>query len=82
MTFHARSTQDYGGAFRYIRIFGRRFMNSGKFSPREELCIESLVAAPASTDIPVHFDNFAYLRAECETATGKFALTSAAAPEK
>ena len=82
VTFHARSTQDYGGAFRYIRIFGRRLMNSGKFSPREELCIESLVAAPASTDIPVHFDNFAYLRAECETATGKFALTSAAAPEK
>ena len=78
VTFHARNTQDFGGAFRYIRIFGRRRHNNGKLAPREELCIESLVAAPAKTDITVNADNFAYLRAECETATGKFAMTSAA----
>ena len=79
--FHARNTLDYGGAFRYIRIFGRRYLANGKLSPNEEICTESLVAAPQSADIPVYFDNFAYLRAECETATGKFALTSAARPE-
>lgn len=78
VTFHARNTQDFGGAFRYIRIYGRRRSNSGKLAPHEELCMESLVAAPAKTDISVNADNFAYLRAECETATGKFAMTSAA----
>ena len=76
--FHARNTNDFGGAFRYIRIFGRRYTTGGKLAKQEELCIESLVAAPASSDIEIHFDNFAYLRAECETATGKFAMTSAA----
>ena len=76
--FHARNTADYGGAFRYIRIFGRRYLSNGKLSPNEEICKESLVAAPASVDIPVYADNFAYLRAECETATGHFAMTSAA----
>ncbi len=79
IVFHARNTQDFGGAFRYIRIFGRRCTNTGKFAPREELCIESLVAAPATADIAVHAGNFAYLRAECESATGQFAMTSAAA---
>jgi hypothetical protein len=78
--FHARNTNDFGGAFRYIRIFGRRYTTGGKLAKQEELCIESLVAAPASSDIEIHFDNFAYLRAECETATGKFAMTSAAKP--
>ena len=78
VTFHARNTQDFGGAFRYIRIYGRRRNNSGKLAPHEELCMESLVAAPTKTDISVNADNFAYLRAECETATGKFAMTSAA----
>lgn len=76
--FHARNTQDFGGAFRYIRIYGRRYTNSGKLSKSEELCMESLVAAPMQTNITVNADNFAYLRAECETATGKFAMTSAA----
>lgn len=78
--FHARNTNDFGGAFRYIRIFGRRYTTGGKLAKQEELCIESLVAAPASSDIEIHFDNFAYLRAECESATGKFAMTSAAKP--
>ena len=78
VTFRARNTQDFGGAFRYIRIYGRRRNNSGKLAPHEELCMESLVAAPTKTDISVNADNFAYLRAECETATGKFAMTSAA----
>lgn len=78
VTFHARNTQDFGGAFRYIRIYGRRRNNSGKLAPHEELCMESLVAAPTKTDISVNADNFAYLRAECETATGKFAMTSSA----
>ncbi|SHH34741.1 hypothetical protein SAMN05720761_11313 [Fibrobacter sp. UWCM] len=76
--FHARNTNDFGGAFRYIRIFGRRYTTGGKLAKQEELCIESLVAAPASSDIEIHFDDFAYLRAECESATGKFAMTSAA----
>ena len=79
--FHARNTADFGGGFRYIRIFGRRYLSNGKLSPNEEICKESLVAAPQSADISVYADNFAYLRAECETATGKFALTSAARAE-
>ena len=79
--FHARNTADFGGGFRYIRIFGRRYLSNGKLSPNEEICKESLVAARANSDIEVYFDNFAYLRAECETATGKFALTSAARAE-
>lgn len=79
LTIHARNTHDFGGAYRYIRIFGRRYLHNGKFAPAEELCIESLIAPPANTDITVNIDNFAYLRAECETASGKFAMTSAAA---
>jgi len=79
ITFHARSTEDLGGAFRYIRIYGRRRSNSGKLAAEESVCMESLVAAPMSTDISVHTDDFAYLRAECETAAGHFAMTSAAA---
>ena len=78
VTFHARNTQDFGGAFRYIRIFGRKRSAGGKLAKNETVCMESLVAAPAKTDITVNADNFAYLRAECETATGKFAMTSAA----
>ena len=78
IVFHARNTADFGGAFRYIRIYGRRRTPNGKLAVTETLCIESLVMAPAKTDIAVHVDDFAYLRAECETATGKFALTSAA----
>ena len=76
--FHARNTKDFGGAFRYIRIYGRHRNNSGKLAAQESLCMESLVAAPANTDISVNIDDFAYLRAECETATGHFAMTSAA----
>ena len=57
-------------------------MSNGKLTKEEEVRIESLVAAPAKTDIPVSVDNFAYLRAECESATGHFALTSAAAFER
>ena len=78
ITFHARNTQDFGGAFRYIRIFGRRRSNSGKLAAQESVCMESLVLPPSKTDITVNVDDFAYLRAECETATGKFAMTSAA----
>ena len=78
VTFHARNTQDFGGAFRYIRIFGRRRSNSGKLAAQESICMESLVLPPSKTDITVNADDFAYLRAECETATGKFAMTSAA----
>lgn len=77
VTFRARSNSDYGGGFRYIRIYGRRSLG-GKLAREEEVCIESQVAARQSTDITVHADNFAYLRAECETADGHFAMTSAA----
>ena len=76
--FHARNTADFGGAFRYIRIYGRRRSASGALAAKETVCIESLVLPPAKADIAVNVDDFAYLRAECETATGKFALTSAA----
>ena len=82
VVFHARNTKDFGEGFRYIRIFGRRYMSNGKLAKEEEVRIESLVAAPAKTDIPVSIDNFAYLRAECESATGHFALTSAATFER
>ena len=78
ITFHARNTQDFGSAFRYIRIFGRRRSTNGKLSHNETVCMESLVLPPAKTDLTVNADDFAYLRAECETATGHFAMTSAA----
>ena len=78
ITFHARSNKETGGGFRYIRIYGRRIQPNGKFAPEEEVMIGSLVAAPDHADIPVATLGFAYVRAECETATGKFALTSAA----
>lgn len=79
VAFHARSSKDVGEGFRYIRIYGRRRLLNGKLAPREELNLASQVAARPSVDITVDFEDFAYLRAECETATGKFALTSAAA---
>lgn len=76
--FHARNTADFGGGFRYIRIYGRRRHSNGKLSRQEEVCMESMVATPATADIVVNADNFAYLRGECESATGHFAMTSAA----
>ena len=78
ITFHARSNKETGGGFRYIRIYRRRIQPNGKFAPEEEVMIGSLVAAPDHADIPVATLGFAYVRAECETATRKFALTSAA----
>lgn len=78
LTFHARSNQDLGGCFRYVKIFGRRRLPGGKLSPKEELHLASQIATLPTVDIPVDFENYVYLRAECETATGKFALTSAA----
>jgi hypothetical protein len=78
ITFHARSNKETGGGFRYVRIYGRRIQNNGKFAPEEEVMIGSQVATPDHADIPVATLGFAYVRAECETATGKFALTSAA----
>ncbi|WP_173473979.1 PHP domain-containing protein [Fibrobacter succinogenes] len=78
ITFHARSNKEMGGGFRYIRIYGRRELPNGKLAPTEEIMLGSLIAAPDHADIPVATFGFAYVRAECETATGKFALTSAA----
>lgn len=78
ITFHARSNKEMGGGFRYIRIYGRRIQSNGKLAPEEEVMIGSLIATPDHADIPVATLGFAYVRAECETATGKFALTSAA----
>jgi hypothetical protein len=77
--FHAQSTHDLGGGFRYIRIYGRRILAGGKWAAKEEICPESLVAASQNETITVHSSGYAYLRAECETATGRFAMTSAAA---
>lgn len=82
ITFHARSNNDLGGGFRYVRIYGRRRLPNGKLSPKEELHLASQVATRQAVDLKVHFDNFAYLRAECETASGKFAMTSAAPSPK
>lgn len=78
ITFHARSNKETGGGFRYVRIYGRRKQSNGKLAPEEEVMIGSQVATPDHADIPVATLGFAYVRAECETATGKFALTSAA----
>ena len=77
VTFKARNIDDFGGGFRYIRIYGRRKKLNAKQIPDEELCRESLVATRAAEDIVVNTDNFAYLRAECESADGHFAMTSA-----
>ena len=76
--FHAKSTQDLGGGFRYIRIYKRRILATGKWAAQEELCPESLVATSQNETITVHTEGLAYLRAECETASGRYALTSAA----
>ena len=78
ITFHARSNTETGGGFRYIRIYGRRKQNNGKLAPTEEIMLGSLIATPDHADISVATFGYAYVRAECETATGKFALTSAA----
>ena len=79
LIFHARSNKEMGGGFRYIRIYGRQILPNGKFALEEEIMIGSLIAAPDHADIPIITNSgFAYFRAECETATGKFALTSAA----
>ena len=78
ITFHARSNKEMGGGFRYIRIYGRRVLPNGKLAVEEEIMLGSLIAAPDHADIPVATFGFAYVRAECETATGRFALTSAA----
>lgn len=77
VTFKARNTEDFGGGFRYIRIYGRRKNPTSKRIPDEEVCRESLVATRAIEDITVNIDDFAYLRAESESADGHFALTSA-----
>ena len=76
--FHARCTADMGGCFRYIRIFGRKRKLDGKIADKEVVDMHSMVLARASSDITMDFEDYAYLRAECKTATGKFALTSAA----
>lgn len=72
--FHAQSNNEMGGGFRYIRIYGRR-----RGAKEEVVLPESLVAASQNETITVQAAGYAYLRAECETATGRFALTSAAA---
>ena len=79
ITFFAKNTKDYGEGFKYIRIYGRKKLLNGKWSKNEEICMQSQVAAKAETKIKMDFEDYAYLRAECETATGHYALTSAAA---
>lgn len=78
VTFHARSNADFGNGFRFVKIYGRRRLLNGKLAPREELHLASQVAARPEVDITVDFEDFAYLRAECATSTGKYALTSVA----
>lgn len=76
--FHARCTNDMGGCFRYIRIFGRKRKIDGKIADKEVVDLHSMVLARASSDITMDFEDYAYLRAECKTAAGHFAMTSAA----
>lgn len=78
VTFHGRSNSEMGGGFRYVKIYGRRILANGKVSSKEEVLPESLIATTESVDITIDSANFAYLRCECETASGRFALTSAA----
>ena len=82
IVFHAQSNSEMGGGFRYIRIYGRRRIADGlagsKAAAQEEVLPESLVAASQNETITVQAAGYAYLRAECETASGRFALTSAA----
>ena len=76
--FHAHCTADMGGCFRYIRIFGRKRKLDGKIADKEVVDMHSMVLARASSDITMDFEDYAYLRAECKTADGHFAMTSAA----
>lgn len=82
VAFHARSSDDFGGGFRFVKIYGRRRLLNGKLTPREELHLASQVAARPEVDITIDFEDFAYLRAECMTANGRYALTSAAVNPK
>lgn len=69
------------GAFRYVRIYGRRKLPSGNLAEKEELLPESLVAAAEKTAVKVNALGYAYVRAECETSSSagekRFAMTSA-----
>lgn len=77
---HALSNSELG-AFRYVKIFGRKKLANGCLAEKEELLKESLVAAAESTSVKLHVQEFAYVRAECETFSPlgdkRFAMTGA-----
>lgn len=79
-TLFAKSNSELG-AFRYVKIFGRKRLANNALSQHEELLPESLVAAAENTSVKVNASGFAYVRAECETSSStgekRFAMTSA-----
>lgn len=73
--FTAQSTADYG-ALKTVRIFGAYKNGNGEASEKENSIPVDAGTYKLSEIIPAV--NYIYLRAECETSQGRFALTSAA----
>ncbi|MDR3001337.1 MAG: hypothetical protein LBU89_08750 [Fibromonadaceae bacterium] len=67
-TLHAKSTEDFG-IFLSITIF----RGKNGFEEAEEMQINNSL----SFDFEISLNNSLYVRAECETTMGKFAMTSA-----
>jgi len=71
-TLHAKSTADFG-KFLSITIFrGERSENSN-YEKKEEMQIDDSL----NLDFEILLNDSLYVRAECETSCGKFAMTSA-----
>jgi len=68
---HAKSTEDFG-KFLSITIF-RGCQGKPNFEKKEDMQIDDSL----NLDFEILLNNSLYVRAECETSCGKFALTSA-----
>lgn len=75
IAFTAQSTADYG-ELKAVRIFGARKNGNGEISEKEISVSVAAGTYKLSENIPAA--DYIYLRAECETSQGRFALTSAA----
>lgn len=75
IAFTAQSTADYG-ELKAVRIFGARKNGNGEVSEKEISVPVAEGTYKLSENIPAA--DYIYLRAECETSQGRFALTSAA----
>jgi hypothetical protein len=69
---HAKSTEDFG-KFLSISIFRGERSEDCNFEKKEEMQIDE----PLNFTLEISLNNSLYVRAECETSCGKFALTSA-----